>query len=257
MFVLSVFMPNSSSGKSNYIYEGTSVFLRLIFPLFDYFTLVPSAPRFHANAILNHYIQHPVIEDRLARLRQRDCPTPKFRQYVKEVSQLMAPYVTANLLTLPVEVETPMEITTGRKLASELVLVPILRAGLGMLDGFMGLLPDTSVAHIGLVRDEQSLQPDCYYFKAPNHLPDADVLVLDPMLATGGSACAAIAELKKQGARHLHFVCMVAAPEGLGAMNAEHPDVPVYYSALDNRLNEQGYILPGLGDAGERIFGTS
>ena len=205
---------------------------------------------------MNHHIEHPVIDDRLARLRSRDCPTAEFRRLVREISQLMVPTVTANFLTRPVEVDTPMEITTGRKLERDIVLVPILRAGLGMLEGFMSSLPDASVAHIGLVRDEHSLEPDCYYFKTPAHLPDADVMVLDPMLATGGSACAAVAELKKQGARHLSLTCLVAAPEGLQAMNSEHPDVRVYFPALDNGLNEKGYILPGLGDAGDRIFGT-
>lgn len=205
---------------------------------------------------LNHQIQHPVIDDRLARIRQRECPTRDFRRCVREISQLMVPTVTAKLLTLPVEVETPMEITTGRKLERDIVLAPVLRAGLGMLDGFLTLLPEASVAHLGLARNEDTLQPQCYYQKAPVHITEADVIVLDPMLATGGSACAAITELKKQGARHISFVCLVACPEGLNRINSEHADVAVYYPALDNRLNEQGYILPGLGDAGDRIFGT-
>ncbi len=190
-------------------------------------------------------------------MRHRDCPTPQFRSYVKEVSQLMAPYVTENLLTLPVEVETPMEITTGRKLDRDIVLVPILRAGLGMLDGFLNLLPEASVAHVGLARNEDTLEPECYYHKSPEHIAQADIIVLDPMLATGGSACTAIDALKQQGATHIHFVCMVAAPEGVNAVNSAHPDVALHYPALDNCLNEQGYILPGLGDAGDRIFGTS
>lgn len=192
----------------------------------------------------------------MARLRQRDCPTSEFRRYVQEIAQMMVPYVTENLFTLPVEVETPLEITTGRKLEREIVLVPILRAGLGMLEGFLKLLPDASVAHIGMERDEQTLQPRSYYFKAPTGLNDADVIVLDPMLATGGSASAAIDELKKHGASHIRFACLVAAPEGIQIMNSNHQDVPVYYPAIDNRLNEHGYILPGLGDAGDRIFGT-
>ena len=210
----------------------------------------------HLQDILNHHIQHPVIDDRLARIRQRDCETSDFRRCVREISQLMMPAVTANLMTLPVEVETPMEITTGRKLQREIVIAPVLRAGLGMLDGFLSLLPEASVAHVGLARNEDTLQPHCYYHKAPVHITEADVIVLDPMLATGGSASAAIAGLKKQGAEHISFVCLVAAPEGLNMLNTEHPDVPVYYAALDNRLNENGYILPGLGDAGDRIFGT-
>lgn len=207
-------------------------------------------------AAMNHHIQHPVIDDRLARMRQRGCGTPAFRTYVQEIAQMMVPAVTESLFTLPVEVETPLEITTGRKLERELVLVPILRAGLGMLEGFLRLLPDASVAHIGMERDEQTLQPRSYYFKAPTALAEADVIVLDPMLATGGSASAAIHELKKHGARHIRFACIVVAPEGLQVINSNHPDVAVYYPALDNRINEHGYILPGLGDAGDRIFGT-
>jgi len=205
---------------------------------------------------VNHHIQHPVIDDRMARLRQRECTTSDFRRYVQEIAQLMVPAVTANLLTLPIQVETPMAMTTGRKLERDIVLVPILRAGLGMLEGFLRLLPEASVAHIGMARNEKTLQPESYYFNAPISITDADVLVLDPMLATGGSASAAIAELKKHGARHIHFACLVAAPEGLETLNSEHPDVPVHYPALDERLNEHGYILPGLGDAGDRIFGT-
>ncbi|MFK7911553.1 MAG: uracil phosphoribosyltransferase [Akkermansiaceae bacterium] len=205
---------------------------------------------------MNQHIQHPVIDDRMTRLRQRDCPTSEFRTYVREIAQMMVPAVTENMFTLPVECETPLEITTGRKLEREIVLVPILRAGLGMLEGFLNLLPDASVAHIGMERDEQTLQPRSYYFKAPTVLGDADVIVIDPMLATGGSASAAISELKKHGARHIRFACLVAAPEGVQTMNNAHPDVPIYYPALDNRLNEHGYILPGLGDAGDRIFGT-
>ena len=220
------------------------------------FTLVRRWASLHPSLLLNHHIQHPVIEDRLARLRQRDCPPSDFRSCVRAISQLMVPSVTANLLTLPIEVETPMEITTGRRLEREIILAPVLRAGLGMLDGFLDLLPEASVAHVGLARNEDTLQPECYYHKSPEHIADGDVIVLDPMLATGGSASAAITELKKQGAKHLCFACMVAAPEGLGRINSDHPDVAVYYPALDNRLNEKGYILPGLGDAGDRIFGT-
>ena len=192
----------------------------------------------------------------MARLRNHDCPTSEFRRYIQEIAQLMVPAVTSNLLTLPVQVQTPLEITVGRKLEREIVLVPILRAGLGMLEGFLKLLPESSVAHIGMARNEDTLEPESYYFNAPASIKDADVLVLDPMLATGGSANAAIEELKNHGARHIHFACIVAAPEGLNTINTEHPDVSVYYPALDTCLNEHGYILPGLGDAGDRIFGT-
>ena len=212
-----------------------------------------NAPPFRT---MNYHIKHPVIDDRMARLRQRDCPTPEFRRYVQEIAQLMVPSVTARLLTLPVEIETPLEITTGRKLERRIVLVPILRAGLGMLEGFLKLLPEASVAHIGMARNEKTLRPESYYFNAPTSLAEADVLVLDPMLATGGSASAAISELKKHGAQHIIFSCLLAAPEGLERLNADHPDVSVYHPALDTRLNEHGYILPGLGDAGDRIYGT-
>ncbi|MBT8044188.1 MAG: uracil phosphoribosyltransferase [Verrucomicrobiae bacterium] len=205
---------------------------------------------------MNHHIQHPVIDDRMTRLRQRDCSTSEFRRYVQEIAQLMVPSVTANLHTLPVEVETPLAITTGRKLDREIVLVPILRAGLGMLEGFLRLLPEASVAHIGMARNEDTLQPESYYFNAPPSIQKADVIILDPMLATGGSASATITELKKHGAKHIYFACLVAAPEGLQTLNLNHPDVPVYYPALDQRLNKNGYIVPGLGDAGDRIFGT-
>ena len=217
------------------------------------FTFTPSQGRL---AVVNHPIHHPVIDDRLAHLRQRDCPTSDFRRHVQEIAQLMVPAVTANLPTLPVEVETPLEITTGRKLARAIVLVPILRAGLGMLEGFLRLLPEASVAHVGVARNEDTLMPESYYFNAPTCIKDAEILVLDPMLATGGSASATIAKLKNHGAQHIHFACLVAAPEGLQKLNSDHPDVPVHYAALDTQLNEQGYILPGLGDAGDRIFGT-
>ena len=205
---------------------------------------------------MNHHIQHPVIDDRMARLRQQDCTTTHFRQYVQEISQLMVPSVTANLFTLPTEVQTPLQSTTGRKLERSIVLVPILRAGLGMLESFLKLLTEASVAHIGIARNEDTLKPESYYFNAPANLTDADIIVLDPMLATGGSASSALTELKKHGAKHLRLACLVAAPEGLKQLNAKHPDVSVYYPALDDRLNQNGYILPGLGDAGDRIFGT-
>lgn len=193
----------------------------------------------------------------MARLRQQDCPTASFRQYVQEISQLMVPAITADLFTLPTQVQTPLEITTGRKLERSIILVPILRAGLGMLEGFLKLLTEASVAHIGMARNEETLEPESYYFNAPADLAEADVIVLDPMLATGGSASAALAELKSHGATHIRFACLVAAPEGIKQLNSDHPDVPVYYAALDKRLNQNGYILPGLGDAGDRIFGTS
>lgn len=205
---------------------------------------------------MNHHIQHPVIHDRLASLRHKDCPTSEFRRHVQEIAQLMVPAVTADLGTQPVEVTTPLQVTQCERLSRPIILVPILRAGLGMLEGFLRLLPEASVAHIGMARNEETLEPESYYFNTPPHLAEAEVIVLDPMLATGGSASAAITELKKHGAKHLRLACIVVAPEGLERLNEAIPELPVYYPALDEKLNEQGYILPGLGDAGDRIFGT-
>jgi len=205
---------------------------------------------------MNHHIQHPVINDRLASLRQKNCPTSEFRRYVQEIAQLMVPAVTADLGTQSIEVTTPLQVTQCEQLARPIILVPILRAGLGMLEGFLKLLPEASVAHIGMARNEETLEPESYYFNAPPHLAEAEVIVLDPMLATGGSATAAVRELKKHGAQHLRLACIVVAPEGLASLNKTIPELPVYYPALDEKLNEQGYILPGLGDAGDRIFGT-
>ncbi|MGB0774883.1 MAG: uracil phosphoribosyltransferase [Akkermansiaceae bacterium] len=204
----------------------------------------------------NHHIQHPVMQDRLARLRSKECLPANFRRYVHEIAQLMVPYTTDDLPTTATQVETPIQPTTGETLARGIILVPILRAGLGMLDGFLHLLPEASVAHIGMKRNEETLQPESYYFNVPPNISDASVLVLDPMLATGGSASASITELKKQGAQNIRFICMVAAPEGIAQLNEDHPDVPLYFPALDDKLNEHGYIVPGLGDAGDRIFGT-
>lgn len=205
---------------------------------------------------MNHLIEHPVIDDRMARLRQKDCGTSEFRRYVQEIAQLMVPAVASNLQTQNIEVETPLALTQGKELSHPIILVPILRAGLGMLEGFLQLLPEAAVAHIGMARNEETLLPESYYFNAPENLAEADVIVIDPMLATGGSSCAAIAELKKYGAQRLRLACLVAAPEGVKHLNETHPDVPLYYPALDERLNKNGYILPGLGDAGDRIFGT-
>ena len=168
----------------------------------------------------------------------------------------MVPEVTAVLPTRPVSVETPLEVTPGVEVTRPIVLAPILRAGIGFLDGFSDLLPEASVAHIGLARNEQTLQPEPYYFKVPPNLAEAEVLVLDPMLATGGSAVEAVRRLKDAGAKHLRFACLVAAPEGVQALESAFPELPVFTAGLDRCLNEKGYILPGLGDAGDRLFGT-
>lgn len=200
---------------------------------------------------------HPLIQHKLAILRDRRTPTKDFRDLVAEIAMLMAYELTKELPTEPVELETPLERTTGAKVAGKkLTLVPILRAGLGMVDGISRLVPSARVGHIGLYRNEETLEPVDYYFKAPSAGEQRDFFLLDPMLATGGSAVAACTSLKRAGARSLRFLCIVAAPPGVERMLRAHPDVPVYAAALDRQLNAKGYILPGLGDAGDRIFGT-
>jgi uracil phosphoribosyltransferase len=202
-------------------------------------------------------LAHPLIQHKLALLRDRRTPTKDFRDLVAEIAMLMAYEVTKELPTAPVELETPLERTTGAKVAGKkLALVPILRAGLGMVEGILRLVPSARVGHIGLYRNEETLEPVDYYFKAPSAREERDFLLLDPMLATGGSAVAACATLKQAGARSIRFLCIVAAPPGVARMLRAHPDVPVYAAALDRELNAKGYILPGLGDAGDRIFGT-
>jgi uracil phosphoribosyltransferase len=202
-------------------------------------------------------LTHPLIQHKLAILRDRATPTRDFRQLVSEIAMLMTYEVTRDLSTEPVEVHTPLERAQGHKVAGKkLTLVPILRAGLGMVEGISQLVPSARIGHIGLYRDHDSLKPVSYYFKAPGAESDRDFLVLDPMLATGGSAAAAVAQLKSTGATRVRLLCLVAAPEGVRAMERAHPDVPVYAAALDRELNAQGYILPGLGDAGDRLFGT-
>jgi uracil phosphoribosyltransferase len=200
---------------------------------------------------------HPLIQHKVAILRDQATSTKEFKHLVAEISMLMTYEVTRDLPLEPVEVRTPLETTTGHRVAGKkLVLVPILRAGLGMVDAISQLIPSARVGHIGLYRDHDTLQPVKYYFKIPTGEPDRLFLVLDPMLATGGSAADAVQELKDAGARRIKFLCLVAAPEGVAVMAERHPDVPVFTAALDRQLNEHGYILPGLGDAGDRLFGT-
>lgn len=202
-------------------------------------------------------LAHPLIQHKLAILRDRATPTRDFRQLVSEIAMLMTYEVTRDLPTETVPVETPLEAMPCEKVAGKkLVLMPILRAGLGMVEGISQLIPSARIGHIGLYRDHETLQPVSYYFKAPSAEGDRDFLVLDPMLATGGSAVAAVQKLKNVGATRIRFLCLVAAPEGVAAMQDGHPEVPVYAAALDRQLNAQGYILPGLGDAGDRLFGT-
>jgi len=201
-------------------------------------------------------LDHPLITTELTRLREPSCPTPEFRQRMRRIASLMVPYVTELLETQVIECNTPLEITTGTRLKQSIVLVPVLRAGLGFLDGFLDLIPDAAVAHIGLARNEETLLPEPYYMKHPPSMAGKFVLLLDPMLATGGSAIEAVRNLREAGADRMAFACLVAAPEGIAAFSEACPDVPVYAAALDRCLSDRGYILPGLGDAGDRLFGT-
>ncbi len=202
-------------------------------------------------------IAHPLIRHKLSFLRDKDTPTKLFKELVDEIAMLMAFEATRDLALEPVTIQTPLETTTAERLTGpEPVLVPILRAGLGMVDGIRALIPSARVGHVGLYRDHDTLEPVEYYFKVPPDLANRDVLVLDPMLATGGSAADAITQLKKAGARRIRFLCLVAAPTGVERLRAAHPDVTIYAAALDRQLNDIGYILPGLGDAGDRLFGT-
>jgi uracil phosphoribosyltransferase len=200
---------------------------------------------------------HPLIKHKLHVLRDKRTPVKDFRDLVSEIAMLMAYEVTKDLPTEPVEFDTPLEHMTGEKVAGKkLALVPVLRAGLGMVDGILRLVPAARVGHIGLYRDHDTLRPVDYYYKVPSAREQRDFFLLDPMLATGGSAVEACTKLRKSGARSIRLLCIVAAPEGVKAMLDAHPDVPVYAAALDRQLNERGYILPGLGDAGDRLFGT-
>ena len=200
---------------------------------------------------------HPLIQHKLTLLRDRSTSTRDFKQLVNEIAMLMAYEVTKDLATEPVEIETPLERMTGQQVAGKkLTLVPILRAGLGMVEGIAQLIPSARVGHIGMYRDHDSLEPIDYYFKIPGGEEERDFIILDPMLATGGSAVAAVTALRRAGARWIRFLCIVSAPEGVTRMLDAHPDVPVYSAALDRQLNDKGYIRPGLGDAGDRLFGT-
>jgi len=202
-------------------------------------------------------LQHPLIQHKLAILRDKSTSVKDFKQLVNEIAMLMTYEVTRDLATEPVEIDTPLERTTAHRVAGKkLTLIPILRAGLGMVEGITQLIPSARVGHVGLYRDHETLQPVSYYFKVPAAETDRDFFVLDPMLATGGSAVVAVAKLRASGAARIRFLCLVAAPEGVHAMLVAHPTVPVFAAALDRELNQVGYILPGLGDAGDRLFGT-
>lgn len=200
---------------------------------------------------------HPLIQHKISLMRDKRTTTKEFRELVSEVAMLMAYEVTRDLPLEEIEIETPMtkaksNVLSGKKMA----LIPILRAGLGMVDGMLNLLPMSKVGHIGLYRDPVSLEPVEYYCKLPEDAAQRDVVLLDPMLATGGSASAAVTFLKRKNITHIRFMCLIAAPEGIDRLHSDHPDVPIFCAAKDQRLDEQAYIIPGLGDAGDRLFGT-
>ncbi|MEC9492638.1 uracil phosphoribosyltransferase [Flexistipes sp.] len=204
-----------------------------------------------------HIIKHPLIEHKLTYIREKHTSKKEFKELVDEVALLMAYEITKDFSLQEIEISTPIcktrsKVVSGKKV----VLVPILRAGLGMVDGILKLIPSARVGHIGLYRDEKTLKPVSYYFKIPSNCEDREFILVDPMLATGGSAVAAANMLKKAGAKNIKFMCLIAAPEGVEKFCKAHPDVKVYAAGLDEKLNEHGYIVPGLGDAGDRLFGT-
>lgn len=201
-------------------------------------------------------LNHPLITHKLTQMRKASTGTKDFRENLDEIAGLMAYEITRDLPTQSIKIETPVAPCVTEELAKEIVLVPILRAGLGMVNGIRALVPTAKIGHIGLYRDEKTLEPHEYFAKFPSNMPEAVVMVLDPMLATGGSASAAITMLKKRNAKLIKLVCLVGAPEGVARIQKDHPDVDIYLAALDEKLNEHGYIVPGLGDAGDRIFGT-
>lgn len=201
-------------------------------------------------------LNHPLIQEKLYYLRDRSTKNAVFRSLLNELASLMVYEITRNMPMVQREVDTPLERTNGFVLAKPITLVPILRAGLAMCDGILQLIPHARVGHLGIYRDKQTLQPVEYYHKFPSDMAQSEVIVIDPMLATGGSASAAIKYLRDRGVGFITFVCLVAAPEGVLNFEKNHPDVPIYAAALDRQLNDHGYILPGLGDAGDRIYGT-
>jgi len=204
-----------------------------------------------------HIIDHPLVQHKLTLMRQKDTSTKSFRQLAQEISTLLAYEITRDMPMQEIEIETPLEKMKSRVIdGKKIVLASILRAGNGFLDGMLQVLPSARVGHIGLYRDPDTLQPVEYYFKMPQGMEERDVIVLDPMLATGNSAVAAVDRLKRCNPRSLRFACLVACPEGVKNFHDHHPDVPIYTPAVDRGLNEHGYIVPGLGDAGDRIFGT-
>ncbi|MBC5689151.1 uracil phosphoribosyltransferase [Mediterraneibacter sp. NSJ-55] len=204
-----------------------------------------------------HVMEHPLIQHKISYIRREDVGTKEFREVIGEIAGLMCYEATRDLKLKDIKIKTPIAETWGKELTGKkLAVVPILRAGLGMVDGMLSLIPTAKVGHIGLYRDPETFKPVEYYCKLPADCEEREVFVVDPMLATGGSSTAAIHMLKEKGVKHIRFMCIIAAPEGVKKMQEEHPDVDLYIGALDERLNEHAYIVPGLGDAGDRIFGT-
>ena len=204
-----------------------------------------------------HHIIHPLIQHKLTLMRNRQASTSSFRRLLNELSALMAYEITRDMPMQEVEVETPLETTTGQIIdGKKLALISILRAGNGLLDGMLSIVPGARVGHIGLYRDPKTLQAVEYYFKMPSHMEERDVIVVDPMLATGNSAVAALDKIRALNPRSIKFMCLLTCPEGIATLHKAHPDVPIFTAAIDRGLNEKGYIVPGLGDAGDRIFGT-
>ena len=204
-----------------------------------------------------HVLDHPLIQNKLTRMRRKETNSRDFRTLLKEISMLMAYEITRDFPLKEVEIETPICRCKEKMLAGKKVgVVPILRAGLGMLNGVVNMIPAARVGHVGMYRDPKTLKPVEYYCKLPGDVAERTLIVVDPMLATGGSSSAALSLLKEKGAKHIILMCLVAAPEGVRVINHDHPDVPLYVAAIDEKLNDKGYIVPGLGDAGDRIFGT-
>src|ERR1700754_1184114 len=204
-----------------------------------------------------HLVSHPLVQHKLTLMRERECSIKDFRELLNEIGMLLCYEVTRDLPLEMVDIETPLQPMNAPVIAGKkLTLAPILRAGVGFLDGMLALLPSARVAHIGLYRDPETLQAVEYYFKAPQDLSDRTVILMDPMLATGNSACAAAALLKARGARDIRFVCLLAAPEGIAQFQKEHAEIPIWTAAVDEKLDDHAYIVPGLGDAGDRMFGT-
>ena len=201
--------------------------------------------------------EHPLIEHKLGILRDKNTGTKEFREIISELAMMLCYEAMKNAKTYEVEIETPIEKTIAKKIdENKYAFIPILRAGTGMLDGIINLMPNAKIGHIGMYRDEKTFKPVVYYFKVPKDISNREAIILDPMLATGGSAIDTIEHLKKVGVKKIKFLCIIAAPEGIKVVNEKYPDVDIYCTAIDERLNENAYIVPGLGDAGDRVFGT-